>query len=94
MRCSRIACALPTLPSLPERPGLIWNGEGGSCGFGHIHMTQAIIDLAREGGAPSSRNSRDTIRGARASGVGSYAGNGRVSLKPVYRCSIAMRWPG
>lgn len=34
----------------PERPGLIWNGEGGSCGFGHIHLTQAIVDLAREGG--------------------------------------------
>lgn len=31
----------------PERPGLIWNGEGGSCGFGHIHLTQNIVDLAR-----------------------------------------------
>lgn len=31
----------------PERPGLIWNGEGGSVGFGQCHLTQAIIDLAR-----------------------------------------------
>lgn len=34
-----------------ERPGLIWNGEGGSCCLGHVHLTQKIIDLAREGGA-------------------------------------------
>jgi asparagine synthase (glutamine-hydrolysing) len=33
----------------PERPLLIWNGEGGSVGFGHVHLTQAIIDLARRG---------------------------------------------
>jgi asparagine synthase (glutamine-hydrolysing) len=39
------------LAAPPERPGLIWNGEGGSCGFGHIHMTQAIIDLARKSDA-------------------------------------------
>ena len=35
--------------SLPERPGLIWNGDGGSFGFGHIHLTQEIVDLARTG---------------------------------------------
>jgi hypothetical protein len=33
----------------PERPGLIWNGEGGSVGFGHVHLTQRIVDLARNG---------------------------------------------
>jgi asparagine synthase (glutamine-hydrolysing) len=35
----------------PERPGLIWNGEGGSMGFGHIHLNETIINLARQGGA-------------------------------------------
>jgi asparagine synthase (glutamine-hydrolysing) len=33
----------------PERPRLVWNGEGGSCGFGHIHLTEPIVDLARTG---------------------------------------------
>jgi hypothetical protein len=28
---------------------LIWNGEGGSVGFGHVHLTQAVVNLARSG---------------------------------------------
>ena len=34
----------------PERSGLIWNGDGGSVCFGHVHMSQKIINLARQGG--------------------------------------------
>jgi asparagine synthase (glutamine-hydrolysing) len=39
--------SIKSAPAPPERPGLIWNGEGGSVGFGQCHLTQAIIDLAR-----------------------------------------------
>jgi hypothetical protein len=34
----------------PERPKLIWNGEGGSVCFGHVHLSERIVKLAREGG--------------------------------------------
>ncbi|MGE3280555.1 MAG: asparagine synthase-related protein [Alphaproteobacteria bacterium] len=40
--------AVPAAPL--ERPGVIWNGEGGSVCFGHVHLTQEIVDLARNGG--------------------------------------------
>lgn len=33
----------------PERPRLVWSGEGGSCLLGHIHHTEAIIELMRAG---------------------------------------------
>ena len=28
----------------PDRPGLIWSGDGGSVGVGHVYLTQAMID--------------------------------------------------
>jgi hypothetical protein len=34
-------------PSERPAPLLVWSGEGGSLGLGHIHMNQAIIDLMR-----------------------------------------------
>jgi asparagine synthase (glutamine-hydrolysing) len=30
-----------------QRPGLIWSGDGGSVGLGHVYLTKAIIDLIR-----------------------------------------------
>lgn len=33
----------------PERPAVIWTGEGGSVGLGHVYMNQKMIDLARKG---------------------------------------------
>ena len=34
-------------PFSPERPRLVWNGEGGSVCLGHVHLTQRIVDLCR-----------------------------------------------
>lgn len=34
---------------LAERPQLVWSGEGGSCLLGHIHQSEAIIELMRAG---------------------------------------------
>lgn len=31
----------------PERPLLVWSGEGGSVDLGHVHLTQEIADLMR-----------------------------------------------
>jgi hypothetical protein len=39
--------AAAAAPHPPERPGLLWSGEGGSVCFGHVHLTQAIVDLVR-----------------------------------------------
>lgn len=33
----------------PERPRLVWSGEGGSCLLGHIHQSEAIVALMRGG---------------------------------------------
>jgi asparagine synthase (glutamine-hydrolysing) len=35
--------------SPPEHPNLVWSGEGGSVGLGHVHLSKPIIDLQREG---------------------------------------------
>lgn len=32
-----------------ERPRLVWSGEGGSVLFGHVHLSESIIDLMRAG---------------------------------------------
>ena len=32
-----------------ERPRIIWSGEGGSVGFGLVHMSKAIVDFMRSG---------------------------------------------
>jgi hypothetical protein len=34
---------------LPERPRLIWSGDGGSVGMGHVYMTEKVVDLLRRG---------------------------------------------
>jgi hypothetical protein len=33
----------------PERPSLIWSGEGGSVALGHVHLSPKIVELMREG---------------------------------------------
>lgn len=33
----------------PERPNLVWSGEGGSVGLGHVHLGRRIVELMREG---------------------------------------------
>jgi len=37
------------LVSPPERPSLIWSGDGGSVGFGHVYVSQRIVELMRAG---------------------------------------------
>jgi hypothetical protein len=32
----------------PERPSLIWSGEGGSVALGHVHLSPKIVELMRE----------------------------------------------
>ena len=32
---------------LPERPRLIWSGDGGSVGMGHVYMTETVVALLR-----------------------------------------------
>jgi hypothetical protein len=34
---------------LPERPRLIWSGDGGSVGMGHVYMTERVVELLRRG---------------------------------------------
>ena len=34
---------------IPERPRLVWSGEGGSCLLGHIHQSETIVALMRNG---------------------------------------------
>jgi len=33
----------------PERPRLVWSGEGGSVLLGHVHLNESIVDLMRAG---------------------------------------------
>ena len=32
-----------------ERPAIVWSGEGGSVALGHVHLSEAIVDLMRAG---------------------------------------------
>lgn len=32
-----------------EHPAIVWSGEGGSVALGHVHLTEKIVDLMREG---------------------------------------------
>lgn len=34
---------------MPERPGLVWSGEGGSVGLGHVYFSPEIVSLIRSG---------------------------------------------
>ena len=31
----------------PQQPGLVWSGDGGSVGLGHVYLDEAIINAAR-----------------------------------------------
>lgn len=33
----------------PERPYVIWSGDGGSVGLGHVYLTENMIEIARRG---------------------------------------------
>lgn len=33
----------------PERPALVWSGEGGSVALGHVHLNRKIVELMRAG---------------------------------------------
>ena len=39
----------PRMEHLPERPNLVWTGEGGSVGLGHVYLTPEIVSLLRQG---------------------------------------------
>jgi hypothetical protein len=34
---------------LPERPRLVWSGDGGSVAVGHVYLTKPVVDLMRTG---------------------------------------------
>lgn len=34
---------------MPERPNIVWTGEGGSVGLGHVYITPEIVSLLRAG---------------------------------------------
>jgi asparagine synthase (glutamine-hydrolysing) len=38
----------------PPRPALLWSGDGGSCGLGHVYLSEKIIELARSQGFASA----------------------------------------
>jgi hypothetical protein len=33
----------------PERPQLVWSGDGGSVGLGHVYLTDTVVALSRAG---------------------------------------------
>lgn len=37
------------LASGPARPNVLWSGDGGSVGLGHVYLNQAIVDAMRAG---------------------------------------------
>lgn len=40
----------------PRRAGLVWSGDGGSVGLGHVYLDEAMVAAARSGGpAPAAR---------------------------------------
>lgn len=38
----------------PARPNVLWSGDGGSVGLGHVYLNQAIVDSLRAGRAQES----------------------------------------
>jgi hypothetical protein len=34
---------------IPEHPRLVWSGDGGSVGLGHVYLSRGIVDQMREG---------------------------------------------
>lgn len=49
--------ANPNRSTWPEQPQLVWSGDGGSCGLGHIYLDKAIMAAAREQGPESAASS-------------------------------------
>jgi asparagine synthase (glutamine-hydrolysing) len=39
----------PNGSAVAERPGLVWSGDGGSVGLGHVYVSRAITDILRAG---------------------------------------------
>lgn len=39
---------------MPERPNVVWTGEGGSVGLGHVYITPEIVDALRGGDTPGA----------------------------------------
>jgi len=44
-----IACSASVLDHPPEHPALVWSGEGGSVGLGHVYISPEIVTLMRSG---------------------------------------------
>jgi asparagine synthase (glutamine-hydrolysing) len=45
------------ISQLPEHPQLVWSGDGGSVGLGHVYLTRRVVDLMREGKVDAAINS-------------------------------------
>jgi len=89
------------LGSLPERPRLVWAGDGGSVGLGHVYITSAIAEHLRAGrtalaiGAFLERQGTRVIRRLLRSGVAQtlsgYPAEGiRMELDRI-RCTDPVR---
>lgn len=53
-----------------DRPQLIWSGDGGSVGLGHVYMNERMLDLGESGDIPSAmKHFMDVNRIAIAHGV-------------------------
>jgi asparagine synthase (glutamine-hydrolysing) len=37
------------LPPVPERPRIVWSGDGGSVGLGHVYLSRRVAGLAQQG---------------------------------------------
>jgi asparagine synthase (glutamine-hydrolysing) len=46
--------AFPDRDAWPEQLGLVWSGDGGSVGLGHVYLSEAIVDTARRRGLESA----------------------------------------
>jgi asparagine synthase (glutamine-hydrolysing) len=46
---SLMAEAWATTNTSVEHPSIVWSGEGGSVALGHVHITEEIVELMREG---------------------------------------------
>jgi asparagine synthase (glutamine-hydrolysing) len=44
-----VSTLLSSHPELKSLPRIIWSGDGGSCGVGHVYLNQEIVQLARSG---------------------------------------------
>jgi hypothetical protein len=50
MAADAIATIRPALTVPPRRPRLIWSGDGGSVGLGHVYLTEEVIARSMRGG--------------------------------------------